>query len=181
MPDRTVNVSTQTAALQQLAKITQASSVSPIVIQAARSIVQACPARDQRCEIASIFEAVKYGTPAWKPLSTGVRYVNDPVFSDVFISPERLFAMWPDGGMSGDCDEHTALIVAMLSALGYHAGLRAWGDDSEDFTHVYAVVAYPKGADGSSQRVYGLDSTVPESTIGWEPPGGHVLTAWIHE
>jgi hypothetical protein len=58
-------------------------------------------------------------------------------------------------------------------------GLRAWGPrNSQDYEHVYAVAMLPKHG-GPSSRVVGLDTTVDESSVGWEPPNGRVLTAWL--
>lgn len=74
-----------------------------------------------------------------------------------------------------NCDDHTMLIGALLSALGFRVGARAWGREKGNYSHVYAVVGYPKRA---PTKELGLDSTVKESFVGWEPPAGHVLTAW---
>jgi len=73
-----------------------------------------------------------------------------------------------------NCDDHSALICALLGSLGFLVGLRAWGREKGEFTHVYAVVAMPKI---SPTHLIGLDTTVEESEPGWEPPKGHVLTA----
>jgi hypothetical protein len=55
-------------------------------------------------------------------------------------------------------------------------GCRAWGSTRGEYTHVYAVAGYPKK--NPSEDV-GLDTTVPKATVGWEPPDGFVLTAWL--
>lgn len=80
-----------------------------------------------------------------------------------------------------NCDGHAALIAALLGSIGFMVGLRAWGPkDSGEYEHVYAVVVYPKaGARGA--RILGLDSTVDESKVGWEPPPGRILTAWLDD
>jgi hypothetical protein len=80
-----------------------------------------------------------------------------------------------------NCDGHAALIAALLGSIGFMVGLRAWGPkNAQDYQHVYAVVVYPK-AGGPGARVIGLDSTVEESKVGWEPPPGRILTAWLDD
>jgi hypothetical protein len=61
-------------------------------------------------------------------------------------------------------------------------GARAWGKKQNDYQHVYSVVALPKN--GPAPENYfgtGLDTTVPQSDVGWEPRGGYILTAWPKE
>ncbi len=185
-PTRLLNVSNQTGALRELATLAMKSSIDPLVVQVARTVIGDCPARNDECEIQCVFDSVKFGASACPaagrtPLARGLRYVNDPVYSDLFIAPPKLLRMCAEGANSADCDEAASLIAALLSALGYNAGLRAWGKIGEDFSHVYAVVEYPKHEAPEKTTVLGLDSTVPESRVGWEPPGGHVLTALILE
>lgn len=75
-----------------------------------------------------------------------------------------------------NCDDHTALICALAGTIGFKVGLRAWGEYGEDFSHVYAVAMLSKR---NPTRVVGMDTTVEESTVGWEPPQGRVMTAWL--
>jgi hypothetical protein len=58
-------------------------------------------------------------------------------------------------------------------------GLRAYGRLAlnGDFEHVYAVVKTPKRAPFTGELA--LDTTVRESYVGWEPPPGNVMTAWL--
>lgn len=77
-----------------------------------------------------------------------------------------------------NCDDHSALIAALLGALGWRMGLRAWGRRGEGvYSHVYAVALYPKRPQWRS--VIALDTTVPEFGPGDEPPRGDVVTAWL--
>lgn len=76
-----------------------------------------------------------------------------------------------------NCDDHTALIAALAGSLGWRVGLRAYGRDSSGFSHVYAVVAYPKRP--PFKEIIAMDTTVPSSKVGWEPPPGECLTAWL--
>jgi len=88
-----------------------------------------------------------------------------------------------------NCDDHSSLNAALAGALGWKVGLRAWGPKGAGgFSHVYPVVAFPKRARlvhingqamGAFDRVFGMDTTVDDAQVGWEPPKGEVLTAWL--
>ena len=78
-----------------------------------------------------------------------------------------------------NCDDASMMVAALAGAVGFTVGLRAWGDlDTDDFQHVYAVAMLPKL---DPREVVGLDTTVEEAEVGWEPPEARVLTAWIEE
>lgn len=77
---------------------------------------------------------------------------------------------------TSQCDDHAGLICALAGSIGFRMGLRAWGPpNSDEFVHVYAVAAYPKRPPHT--QIVGMDTTVDESYVGWEPPKGRVLTA----
>lgn len=169
-------VSSQKKALEELGKLIEKSTVDPIVRNAALAITHDVDSRDDAGEVRAIFDAVKHGSDTVKGLETGVKYVSDPRWADFFTAPSRLLQQCASGrGLcSGDCDDHAALLCALLGSLGFLVGLRAWGRQKGEFTHVYAVVGMPKIA---PTEFIGLDTTVEESEPGWEPPKGHVLTA----
>lgn len=151
----------------------------PEVHVAARAITQDCPARDDRCELEAIFRAVKHGDARVPGMGKGFRYVADPVISDYFVSAFHNLRFCKKGACAGDCDDHAALVAALAGSVGFRVGLRAYGKTNEEsFSHVYAVAKLPKRQPTS---VVGLDSTVPDSFVGWEPPPGRVLTAWVEE
>lgn len=167
-------VADQKKALEELAQLTEKSTVDPLVRNAAVAITSDCGARDDECEVRAIFDAVKTGTDRVKGLEHGLKYMSDPQWADFFTSPSRQLRQLAAGINSGDCDDHASLICALLGSLGFTTGLRAWGKSKGEFTHVYAVVGMPK-LDYS--ELWGLDTTVEDSEPGWEPPGGNVLTA----
>lgn len=172
---RVFEVSDQKAALGELAKLIEKSTVDPIVRNAALAITHECDSRDDECEIRAIFDAVKTGTDQVRGLTKGLKYMSDPRWADFFTSPSRTLKQASAlGYAAGDCDDAAALICALLGSLGFVVGLRAWGKTKGEFTHVYAVVAVPKIG---PQELVALDTTVEESEPGWEPPKGHVLTA----
>lgn len=170
------NVDDQREALRQLAELTQRSVIHPLVRDTAIRLTADCEARDDSCELEAIFNAVKHGDQRSIALKNGLRYVADPRWADHFTAPSRILKQCVRGACAGDCDEHAALIAALAAALGFKVGLRAWGPTPDDFVHVYAVAAVSKRA---PEEVVGLDSTVAESYVGWEPPNGSVLTAWL--
>lgn len=169
-------VETQREALQQLAELAQRATVHPLVRETAMQITAECPARDDSCELEAIFNAVKHGDPRVRPLRKGVRYVADPRWADHFTAPHRLLKQCARGACAGDCDDHAALIVALAGSLGFVMGLRVWGPSHSNYVHVYAIAGVPKR---DPREVLGLDTTVDDSTVGWEPPSGAVLTAWL--
>jgi len=174
---------TQRQALEILGKLAQKDAVHPKVREAALAIVSECKSRDDECELTAIYEAVKHGTPLLEGLSRGVRYVADPREMDHFTAPNRILEQCTRGICSEDCDGHGGLIAALVTSIGFRAGLRAWGPASKDgYTHVYAVVGVPKRR---PSRVVALDTTVDEAYVGWEPPmrgfgdTPNILTAWL--
>jgi hypothetical protein len=166
---RTFELATQQGALEQLAQVAAKDVTSPVVIGFARKITNACDSRDDQCELDAVYDWVK----------SNIRYVSDPRSTDLFMQPANLLKMYEKGAGGGDCDDHASLIVALLASLGWHMGLRAWGrgkNQNGDYVHVYAVAGYPKK---NPTEDVGLDTTVEDASVGWEPPGGHVLTAWL--
>ncbi len=169
-------MSSQKRALEELAKLIEKSTVDPLVRNAALMITHEVDSRDDMGEVEAVFAAVKHGTDQVRGLEKGLKYMSDPRWADFFTSPARILkqAASHSSRAAGDCDDHAALICALLGSLGFVTGLRAWGRTKGEFTHVYAVVAMPKIG---PKEFIGLDTTVDESTVGWEPPKGHVLTA----
>ncbi len=167
------NVASQKLALQELASIIEPDTVNPLVRDSALLITNDCAQRDDECEIEAIFNAIKHGTDRVKGMENGFKYVSDPRWADFFTSPSRILKQLANGINGGDCDDFSSLFCGLLGSLGFLTGLRAWGRKPSEFTHVYAVVAVPKIG---PTHLLGLDGTVDESEVGWEPPNGHVLT-----
>jgi len=172
-----LNPKDQQASLKLLAELAQRATVHPLVRNTALKIVRDCESREDMCELQAVFNAVKRGDAGVAPLLNGFKYVADPRYADYFESPVDALENCLRGACGSDCDGHTALIVALCGALGWKCGARAWGRDKNGYSHVYAVVAFPKRPPFS--KVVALDTTVPESKVAWEPPKGEVLTAWL--
>jgi hypothetical protein len=177
------NPSSQRAVLRELAGLAYRSIPAPQIQEAAKLLTSrdVCDDRDDRCELEQIYNAVKYGDDRVPWLAKGIRYVADPRSVDFFTAPKRLAEMCERGACGGDCDDQAAMVAALAGALGFKVGLRAWGPGSNphgELTHVYAVVGFPKR---DPVEVLGLDTTVEEAYVGWEPDSGHVVTAWVED
>jgi hypothetical protein len=168
-------VADQYAALNQLIQLVERASVHPTIREAAIAIVQECNDRDDVCELEAIYEAVKHGTRHVPALRQGVKYLADPRWADHFTAPWRLLEQCRRGICAADCDDHAMLIASLASAIGFQTGLRVWGRKRNDYVHVYAVAKLSKR---KPKEVVGLDTTVDEASVGWEPPGGYTYTVW---
>jgi hypothetical protein len=185
---RVVDAKTQEKSLQMLGELTQRAILTPTIRNTALRIIGSagCNSREDRCELDAVFSAVKDGDPNVRPFHNGFKYVADPRFADYFASPTDIVNNCAKGACGGDCDEHAALIAALLGSIGWKVGLRAYGiAGTGGYSHVYAVVAFPKKPKqiGTGkfawEKVLALDTTVPSSRVSWEPPKGNVLTAWL--
>lgn len=178
MKVRVFDAVSQKHALTALAELTsRAIEQSPIVRETAIALItDRCADRDDDCQLEAIFDAVKHGDDRINGLEKGFRYVSDPVLADYFTAPGRSLDSCARGACGGDCDDHAALVASLAGAVGFDVGLRAWGRFGKEFEHVYAVAKTPKHGVG---RVVGLDTTYPNATVGWEPPQGRVMTAWL--
>lgn len=180
---KVIDAKDQRTALETLAQLALKDTLNPDIRNAALAMTRGCKSRDDLCELQAIYDAVKHGTSDVAGLEDGLRYVADPRWSDYFVAPSRTLDNCERGSCGGDCDDHAGLIAALAGSIGFKVGLRAWGEkqggvlSKPEYTHVYAVIALPKR--GPFTKVVGMDTTVPTADVGWEPPGGDVLTAWL--
>ena len=181
---RLFDAGTQENALQKMHEVAQRAAIHPDTVTVAKQITHECESREDLCEVSAIFEAVKSGNANVPAFHNGMKYMRDPRFADYFTSPVDMLRNCTQDACAGDCDDHAMMIVALLAALGWKVGLRAYGTERNAYSHVYAVVAFPKipiqqGERLVWTRVLGLDTTVPRSSVGWEPPRANVLTSWL--
>lgn len=178
----------QRAALDKIAQIVADGLENPktgyLIIRAARAITADLDARDDRGEVEAIYEAVKNGTDKVPGLEKGLRYVADPRTFDYFSTAAATLRECAGGACAGDCDDATILVASLCLALGFKVGVRAWGPKPgvKRYEHIYAVVALPKN--GPWPKNYagdGMDTTVADAYVGWEPERGEVSTRWIEE
>lgn len=125
---------------------------NPLIRQESVWLVSGCPDRDEGCEIARIFWYVK----------ANVRYTQDIYGIDTYQAPQRTIQF-----KGGDCDDQASLLCSMLGAIGFQTGFRVVSTTGKAWEHIYALVGVPKKA---PEKVLPLDTTVPSSYPGWEPP-----------
>jgi len=184
VPFSIADVRDQRSALQKILKLIERGSIDPDVRRVAIRIVSDCEGKDDLCEAEAIFEAVKHGTDAVPFLRNGFKYVADPRAADFYTGARRILDELSRGSYAGDCDDHTILVGSLCAALGFKVGARAWGPDRNQdvYTHVYCVIAVPKkGPWPKGYTGHGMDTTVKQSHVGWEPPRRRALTMWLEE
>ncbi len=119
----------------------------PRVIQTARMLTMGIPPKSWRKEIRALFNFVQ----------KHIRYVKDPTDTELLVSPTRLLDL-----RSGDCDDKSLLLAALLVAIDHPARFKAVGFETDSLTHVY--VQAKVGEDWIA-----LD-TSENFPMGWEPP-----------
>jgi len=146
----------------------------PLVLWTARHITAKCQGRDDHCELEALYEAVKKGPiplpdgDSGKVIETpGLRFVNDPRFTDTYPTAGKILRWQAQGANGEDCDGHTILVDAMLNALGWLTGGVIASKDGNEFVHVFPVAGYPK--DEPTEWIP-MDTTVKEASVGWWPP-----------
>ncbi len=179
---RLIPAGSQRDALEQVEKMILDGATNTDILKAAKALTRDCEARDDLCELEAIYQAVKVGSDRVPWLRRGVRYLADPFPLDSFHTVRSQIEFCKEGSCAFDCDDQTILVGALAGALGFKVGARAWGPgtkQSDDYQHVYAVAAVPKsGPWPAGYYGHGLDTTVPSAAVGWEPQGGHFMTAW---
>lgn len=88
------------------------------------------------------------------------------------LTTEDHFVYLPEADVTvGQCDDHTVLLCALLSAVGFQTGFRVISTTGQQWEHIFALVGLPKK---DPKSVLPLDTTVPSSVPGWEPPKSQV-------
>ena len=154
------NVRTLDERVRHIARMTLKGADDPDVrMTTARLLSRKCggrwciPERDWSGEVHAIFGAVR----------EHLRYTRDPEGTDLFQHPVRAFQT---GG--ADCDDQSIALCSMLMSVGYPVRLRVIRSRGEDdWNHIYALVGLPPG---KPTRWVPLDTTVPGSRPGWQPP-----------
>ena len=114
-------------------------------------------ARDEKGEVGAVFDFIKSNLP----------YRGDTRYFDTYMACYHALDFAGNGAAAGgDCDDHTGCLTALLWILGYATGAKIIGDENQ-YTHIYAIVGLPRVR---PTRWVPLDTTVPRSKAGWEPP-----------
>jgi len=128
----------------------------PSVRALATQITRNLASRDYLGEITAIFNWVKQH----------IRFSDE--FKGTLQSPYVTLQL-----ATGDCDDHSTLLAALLLTLGYEVRFKTVGVDGPDFSHVYIEVKLKR-----QDKWIPLDTTVPSSTVGWEPPNITRAKTW---
>jgi len=118
----------------------------PIVRELSIRILQKVKNKDWIAELTAIQEWVMQN----------VRYTLDVDGVETLQRPDVTLTL-----SSGDCDDHSALVGAMLQSVGYPVRFVAIGE-ADDYQHVYCEAMIPTG------QWFSVETTerVP---VGWEP------------
>lgn len=101
------------------------AKTDPAIISAAHSIVLLSPEMNGRHEVAAIY--------AW--VRDRVKFVGDVFGVETLTNPALVLRR-----RSGDCDDQTMLLCALLESIGYCTRLVIAQYAGETFEHVYAQV-----------------------------------------
>jgi Transglutaminase-like superfamily len=124
---------------------------NPEIRRQALAIVQNVPSRDQQGEIAAILQWVK----------SNIAFRGE--YAETVQTPLVTLQL-----RAGDCDDQSSLMAALLGSLGYKTRFKTVAADPSApwaFSHVYIEIFHRKSGQWIS-----LDSTVPQSYPGWQPP-----------
>lgn len=126
--------------------------------QLALAITQACPWRDDRCELSAI----------WHWMHQNIRYTADIAGYDSFATARRTIQF-----RGGDCDDGFTLISALAMGNGFQTKGRITKNyPGGPYAHIYPLVGFPKN---NPRGWVPLDWTLGFHRFGAHPPqGGHV-------
>lgn len=119
-----------------------------IILRTARSLTDSCPERATRCIVDTLQRAVR----------DRIRYVMDPRGLEMVQTPPETLRIG-----TGDCDDKSVLLAALLESMGYSTGFCAFGFNGEPFSHVIALVKFGQGW-------CPLETILPGVAMGWAPP-----------
>jgi hypothetical protein len=131
-------------------------------IRQAKDIVRGVPAYDEMGEVQAVYN--------W--IQRNIRFTKDPLTKETLYPPQELLKI-----RSGDCDDISMLLGAMLLALGYPARLvtiAANASDPNEFSHVYVEAEIPPG----SGNWVAADAARYGARFGSAPPTHYRKRAW---
>lgn len=153
MTIRTINDATMDDVKRELGIFLYKGITSEEVRSLAEQITQ-----DKQDDIEAVYDWVK----------GNMRYVPDPSYAELFISPVRMAKNYFEGKpMSGDCDDHALFDAALLGSIGYNARIII-GDTNYDseIDHAWAEVY----SDKLNQWI-SVDTT-NKNPLGWNISAG---------
>lgn len=151
------------ATFAAMAKLANGGQTTPSVVGLARQIAAATGSRDPAAWAVAI--------QRW--LSGVWMFVEDPVDTELLISPARMFEEYASTGrITGDCDEAAIMGAALGKSIGIPATFTALAFDTPDdsperLAHVFATLLPNDGSEVS------LDITKPAGAV---PPVTRAVT-----
>lgn len=102
--------------------------LDPLILSTAHRLVAMCPEHDAGAEVRCIFDWVR----------DNIRYTADVAGVETLSNPRVVLER-----QSGDCDDQTMLLCALLESIGYVTRFVMADYDGRGFSHVYceALVA----------------------------------------
>lgn len=132
--------------LRAMSAIAARGKVHPSIRARAVELCSGLSPKDWRGEAESIYRWVR----------DSVRYVRDVAGVETLHSAELILR-----NMSGDCDDKSILLAALLGSVGARTMFVACGPRPDKMVHVYVRVLV-------KDRWIGADATEPQP-FGWEP------------
>lgn len=154
------------ATLKLMVGLVQRYKWHPLIRETARALVQGCPDHNQLCE-ASALQAFVRDQIRYTADVEGVETLQSPVVTLGYLEPSfGDFA--PGGTASGDCDDKSTLLAALMAAVaipGAFCAVKVGGQP--DYSHVLVVARLRQRTQVSNVP---LETIVPGAAPGWSPP-----------
>ncbi len=132
---------------------------SPVVRVTAQTLVKECPSRDTVCQIKTLHAFVR----------DQIKYLPDVRDVETIQSPDYTLDM-----KSGDCDDHSVLMAALVESLGKQSRFLAVGIRGGGFSHVSSQVLL-------GTRWVNLETIIPTLKDAWGglPAGSPTPIGWF--
>jgi transglutaminase-like putative cysteine protease len=152
------------ATLKHMVKIARQYKTHPLVRELARRVVQPCKSGDQAAEAAAlqsyVQQRIRYVADVWD-----VETLQSPVITLGYREPS-FGAYMPGGVASGDCDDQSVALAALLLSIGIPGCFVAVGMDGGPFSH---VLTQAQLRERTQVRYIPLETIIPAAP-GWFPP-----------
>ena len=108
--------------IDQMRSLVNEAITDPTIIRTAKDIIRSVPAFDDYSEAQALYNWVR----------ANIRFTKDPVDKETLYPPSEMLQI-----RSGDCDDISMLLGALLMAVGYPARLMTVAANGDEFSHVY--------------------------------------------
>lgn len=140
--------------LKVMAQLVRTGKTDVAVRDLAQQIVQSLPSKDYLGEVETI----------WQWVRNNIRYVRDVQGVETVATPGRTLQ-----SRSGDCDDQSVLIGALLSSIGHKIRFAALAFSPHRYSHVFAETMIGRGG---ARRWIALETT-ENKAFGWYPQRQH--------